>query len=136
MKLDRLTTTGKACAGCRAALCCRSDFMVTEEEIARVRSALTGPNLLMLAANLDERHIPGATDAPCPFLDDATNRCAIYDDRPAACRVYGSDFPAPRCMDPTPRNMETFRANRDRLWRWIGARPLVSWFDALQRLKP
>ena len=82
MKLDRLTTTGKACAGCRAALCCASDFMITEEEIVRVRAALTSATRLMLAANLGERHSPGATDATCPFLDNTNNRCAIYEDRP------------------------------------------------------
>jgi hypothetical protein len=42
-------------------------------------------------------------------------------------------------MDPTPRNQETFAANRDRLWRWIGsgerARSLVSWFKALRQIR-
>ena len=42
-------------------------------------------------------------------------------------------------MDLTPRNRETFVANLDRLWRWIGsrerARSLVSWFKALRQIR-
>lgn len=138
MKLDHLQTSGKACAGCRADLCCHSDFGVTAGEVERVRSSLTEGDLLMLQHVLTGRHVAGAVDVACPFLKSSWKLgepgCSIYRNRPAACRVHGSDFPAPRCMEPTPRNLETFRANRDRLLRFVGAQPVSSWFVALREL--
>lgn len=138
MKLDHLKTTGKACNGCFAALCCHSDFVVTAGEVERVRDGLTEHTRHLLQHALTDRHVEHATtNVTCPFLVPLKfegHSCAIYADRPAACRVHGSDFPAPRCMEATPRNLETFRHNRDRLWRFVCAQPVSSWFEALQAL--
>lgn len=49
--------------------------------------------------NLDKEKAGDYTDQPCTFLKD--NECSIYEDRPLACRVYGTFDSADYCADPT-----------------------------------
>lgn len=89
-----------ACSGCRAALCCRSDFPIFTGEAERIRPHV--PIRAMARIRRDRTLLePLTTGHPCPMLDP-DGSCSIYDHRPAVCRSFDSEVPAPACMRRTP----------------------------------
>ena len=68
------------CSGCRAALCCASDFPLFEGEAERIRPHV--PTRALARIRRDRTLLePRTTGHRCPMLDD-DNSCAIYEHRP------------------------------------------------------
>ena len=101
------------CERCFAACCRRtvSEFAVLLDGDAERRRFASWSITLRVADEAGtvrhERVIP-YRDERCPFLGD-DDRCAIYDDRPAACR----DFECTRHFDPRRGHGLFLRANQD-----------------------
>lgn len=73
------------CANC----CSSISPIVTDKDIVRLAKALRmKPSALVTEyLNLDEEGDYVFKQTPCPFLG-ADNYCAVYEDRPKACREY------------------------------------------------
>jgi Fe-S-cluster containining protein len=57
-------------------------------------------------------------DVSCIFLDRATRRCVIYEDRPNICRMYGVDSRLP-CPHMKPNGHERSIASKKKVQRLI-----------------
>ena len=89
------------CQSCR--FCCRFETseahyapLFTGEEVERVRSTGLGLDVFNphgCSANLSQVALQASAVASetmlvCPFLDEATHRCRIYEIRPFDCRIW------------------------------------------------
>jgi hypothetical protein len=73
-----------ACEGCRT--CCGEPVPVSPIDMARLRASHRTPNL-GLDGDLAGCIVPLA-DGWCSFLDRASARCTVWQDRPWVCRSY------------------------------------------------
>jgi|GEM_PF-512226 len=88
------TINGK-CSECGS--CC-SDFLpLSSEEIRRIKAYI---NKHRLKAH---SHVPviqiDQLDFTCPFRDDASAQCDIYEIRPAICRSFMCNYEKERCKN-------------------------------------
>lgn len=66
----------------------------------------------------DNEIFPETKDGWCVFLDRLTKQCAIYDDRPEVCRLYGSgDIPSLACPHLMPSGKPRSRQSRRKIQR-------------------
>lgn len=117
------------CSGCRAALCCASDFPLFEGEAERIRPHV--PTRALARIRRDRTLLePRTTGHRCPMLDD-DNSCAIYEHRPEVCRRFvGSGQPAPSCMRWTPDYAAQSLADAAAL-RVSHGMPVGGWYDTI-----
>ena len=136
---------GKGCAGC-----CRRLADVPQLTEAEWRLLLEG--LATLTAERlgqighDLTALTGHNEPPvvCPLLDQLTNACPVYAQRPVACRVYGFYVQRDRglhCGDIESQVAagtlaDVVWGNHDAIDRQLaslgGARPLTEWFARWQ----
>lgn len=57
-------------------------------------------------------------DLMCPFLDEETKRCRIYEDRPEVCRIYGTSPELP-CAYYDSSGRKRSRQSRRRMERLV-----------------
>lgn len=117
-----------ACIGCRAALCCRSDFPLFAGEAERIRPHV--PARAMARIRRDRTLLePLTTGHPCPMLDP-DGSCSIYDHRPLVCRAFDSEVPAPACMLRTPESVGRVFESTVQLRQKHG-KPAGGWYDTI-----
>lgn len=136
---------GKGCAGCCRRLADVPQLTAQEWDLLRAGLATLPAERLGqisrdLAALADQREPP----VVCPLLDQLTDACRVYAQRPVACRSYG--FYAQRdrglhCGDIEAQVAagalaDVVWGNHDAIDRQLaslgGARPLTDWFARWQ----
>lgn len=100
------TINGK-CSSCGA--CCSNFLPVSEREIARIKKYIAKNNIQQQVHFLPSKH--PVADFTCPFRDNGSMKCVIYEVRPAICK----DF---RC-DKSKKNILPNKALYDRHMRTV-----------------
>lgn len=79
-------TTDGRCSGCGQ--CCSSALPLSRSEVARIRAYVKKHGI-----REQHRHGMQGIDLSCPFRDEASRKCLIYDVRPDICRAFQCNQP-------------------------------------------
>ncbi|HYN79395.1 MAG TPA: YkgJ family cysteine cluster protein [Lamprocystis sp. (in: g-proteobacteria)] len=132
---------GKGCGGCCRRLADVPQLTAVEWDLLRQGLAALAPERLAdlrrdLAALADQQSRP----VTCPLLDQTTNACLVYAQRPVACRTYGFYVQRDQglyCHDieglvTSGTLADVVWGNHDAIERRLAglgeARPLTEWF--------
>lgn len=109
------TSTWKCVEGCKADCCgavpMSKSVVKKNEHLAQIQP------IKVHQLSGDDVYVE-TEDMRCVFLNRATHKCVIYDDRPTVCREYGqiADLPCPYvALNGRPRSP----AKVKRMRRWI-----------------
>lgn len=99
-KTTDFTVDGK-CSGCGA--CCSNILPLSTEEVNRIAKYIQKHGIKEQKKTYAS---PDAMDMTCPFRDDVSRKCTIYEVRPAICRVYKCDDDAAGRKHPQIRQIQ------------------------------